>query len=256
MVLSREDIKTLIFKEDRVVVRKIKLSIGEYYAKYCNDYDAFRELLGKKVFDLVGIKCPEYKYVKEVHCVISEDVEKWDKYYNPFDLNMNGHTLMNVKDKLYGKFTNSDEICFQVDLMHFIDILFANIDRHVSNFGFSKKEDGSGYLVVFDNAEFLYDFEKGTRPMAIDDSDALLFVFTRKQDEALEFFSKLSEEEKQYFLKVYEMFSPMRVLTIINSIEKENSIKLPNKLRVLKDYIKNYIMVGKVLKKKDKVKKK
>ena len=251
MILNSKDIELLKFKANDVVVKKVVLSTGEYYAKYCSIHDAFMELLGKKIFDLVEIKCPNYQYVKEARCVISDDVKKYDTFYNPFDLNMSGHTLRDVKNKLYGKFSNVDELYLEVNIMHFIDILFSNIDRHVSNFGFSKKEDGTGYLVVYDNADFLNDFFKGTRPMAIESADALSFVFTSKMSEARVFINSLSELEKLYMLKVYEMFSPMRLLTIIRAIEKEQKIKLPNKLEILNKYTKNYLMIGRLLKEKN-----
>jgi hypothetical protein len=258
MKLSDKDVELLKFKENDVVVKKVILSTGEYYAKYCNIYETFMELLGNKVFALIGIKCPTYHYIKEAHCVLSEDVKKYDTFYNPFDLNMNGYTLRNVKCKLCdsGLFFNMDEINFQIDVMHFIDILFSNIDRHISNFGFARREDGTGYLVVYDNADFLTQFDKATRPMSIDDADSLSFVFTSKEIEARDFIGKLSEEEILYLLKIYEMFSPIRLVTIIRSIEKENNIKLPDKLDVFKKYLKNYLMVGKLLKEKGKIHKK
>ena len=87
-------------KENEVIVKKVKLSTGEFYAKYCTIHDAFMEILGSKVFSLVGITCPNYTYVSDVHCVLSEDVKKYDKFHNPFDLGMNGYTLKNVKNKL------------------------------------------------------------------------------------------------------------------------------------------------------------
>ena len=160
MILNEKDIELLKFKENEVAVKRVLLSTGEFYAKYCTIHDAFMEILGSKVFSLVGIKCPNYTYIKDAHCVLSENVKNYDKFHNPFDLGMNGYTLTNVKNKLagyflQGKFTNHKEICFQIDIMHFIDILFSNIDRHLSNIGFSLKEDLMGYLVVYDNADFL-----------------------------------------------------------------------------------------------------
>ncbi len=256
MMLNEKDIKLLKFKKNDICVRKIKLSTGEYYAKYCGVRDGFRELLGSEVFNLVGIKCPRYYYVKEAYCTLSEDVKKYDEFYNPFELNMNGYTLSEVKSKLNGFVTNEEELYWQFEIMHFIDILFSNIDRHISNYGFSKREDGSGYLVVFDNADFLKDFEKATRPMAIATNDPLDFVFTSKQNEAMEFISHLSDKERLYFLKIYEMFSPSRLFSIVRTIEKENGIKLPDKLNIFKSYINNYVMIGSILKDKGKTKKK
>ena len=82
------------------------------------------------------------------------------------------------------------------------------------------------------------------------------FVFTSKKDEAREFILSLSEEKRTYMLKIYELFSPMRLLTIVRSIEKENNFKLPNKFNIFKYYIMNYYMLGKLLKDKNKLKNK
>ena len=55
-----------------------------------------------------------------------------------------GYTLKNVKERLFESelFSNLEQINLHINVMHFIDILFSNIDRHISNFGFSLKEDG------------------------------------------------------------------------------------------------------------------
>lgn len=261
MILNSDDIKKIQFKKDNVVVKKVNLSIGHYYAKYCTIQDAFRELLGKKVFDLVGIKCPLYHYVEQAHCVISEDIKNFDTFYNPFDLEMNGYTLKDIKEKLLlqqeqGKFTNIDHIYFQIDVMHFIDILLSNIDRHISNFGFSLKDDNTGYLVVYDNADMLNEFEKATRPMAIETSEPLSFVFTSKRAEAKEFINNVDEGTYQYFMRIYEMLAPNRLFSMIKIIEIENNIKFHDKISVFKSYIRNYLMIGKILKQNNKIKKK
>jgi tRNA (guanine37-N1)-methyltransferase len=41
--------------------------------------ESFKELIGKKVFDLVGIKCPNYYYVDKKY-IISEDLNKIDNF--------------------------------------------------------------------------------------------------------------------------------------------------------------------------------
>lgn len=252
MVFTKEDMEKINAKNNSTVVKKLFLSIGEYYAKYCTDADAFRELLGKKVFDMVGIKCPIYYYCEEAHCVLSENVNNFDKFFNPFDLGMNGYTMRDIKEKLgvhqlEGRFSNIEELDFQLNLMHFIDILFSNIDRHISNFGFSLREDGSGYLVVFDNAEFLKEFHYAIRPVSFRNSGSLDFIFRAKKEEASNFLEHVSEEEKEYFKKVYELFSPFRLLTLIRKLEKENNIIFANKINTFKSYIKNYMMLGMLL---------
>lgn len=174
---------------------------------------------------------------------------------------MNGYTLKDVKEKLIlqleqGKFTNLNKIYFQIDVMHFIDILLSNIDRHISNFGFSLKEDNTGYLVVYDNADMLNEFDKATRPMSIETTEPLSFVFIKKGIEAKEFINNVDEDAYQYFMKIYDMLTPSRLFSMIKVIEKEINIKFPDKIFVYKSYVRNYLMIGKILKEKNKRKKK
>ena len=64
MQLSKEDLDK-IQCDGFFLVSQVDLSIGSYFAKFCSLDAIFRELLGKKVFDLVGIKSAEYEYVPE-----------------------------------------------------------------------------------------------------------------------------------------------------------------------------------------------
>ena len=48
--------------------------------------------------------------------------------------------------------------------MHFIDMLFSNVDRHIYNYGISIDENNNGCLVVFDNGLFLDYFDKIVKP--------------------------------------------------------------------------------------------
>ena len=61
MKLSQEDIQILNNHNKGNKVKQVDLSIGSYYVKYGYDNVAtikmiFRELLGTKVFNLVGVK--------------------------------------------------------------------------------------------------------------------------------------------------------------------------------------------------------
>ena len=79
IILNNED--KLKLKYDRNIrVKYVDLSIGSYYAKYCFDDEIFKELLGKKVFDMVGIKCPNYFMFRDEHCVLSEDLNKYNHF--------------------------------------------------------------------------------------------------------------------------------------------------------------------------------
>ena len=62
MVLSEEDL-CKIECDGFFLVDQVDLSIGSYYYKFAGAGEVFRELLGSKVFKMVGIKCAEYEYL-------------------------------------------------------------------------------------------------------------------------------------------------------------------------------------------------
>ena len=73
MVLSEEDL-CKIECDGFFLVDQVDLSIGSYYYKFAGAGEVFRELLGSKVFKMVGIKCAEYEYLPQKKCLMSKDL--------------------------------------------------------------------------------------------------------------------------------------------------------------------------------------
>ena len=92
--------------DPNIRVKHVDLNIGTFYAKYCFNDEIFKELLGKKVFDMVGIKCPNYFMFRDEHCVLSEDLNKYNHFY--------------LADEIIGNVTSIN------DLKNFFDNLFPN----------------------------------------------------------------------------------------------------------------------------------
>ena len=257
MKLSKADLDRINF-DGFFLVEQVDLSIGSYYSKFCNINTRFMELLGKKVFDMVGIKSADYEYVQEKGCLLSKDLCCDKPMFSCYDLFiMKANTLKQVYDGLdnlsyrfdYGMEYKVDKVKLQIEIMHFIDILFSNIDRHISNFGFYIHDNGEVELVLLDNEYFLQNFKIATRPMACgdDEMDSNDFMGVSKRYEASKFFESMSDEMKELVSKYLELFSPERVELLLNTIEEEQCLGWPLKASSLRQYKKNYKMICKLL---------
>ena len=257
MKLSKEDLDR-IERDIFFLVQQVDLSSGSYYSKFCNINTRFMELFAKKVFNLVGIKTADYEYVQEKGCLLSKDLSSDKPMFSCYDLYiMRANTLKQVYDGLdnltyrfdYGIEYKVDKVKLQIEIMHFIDILFSNIDRHISNFGFYIHDDGELELVLLDNEYFLQNFKTATRPMACgdDEIDSNDFMGVSKKYEATCFFESMSDEMRELIPKYLEMFSPGRVEVLLNSVEDEECLGWPLKRYSMRQYRRNYNMICKLL---------
>ena len=120
-------------------VHHFDFSCGSFYVKKCSLGDSFMELFAKKVFDIVGIICANY-YLLNDNFIISEDLKKLDNFLyitNLRGIKLRNVTLDMVRDSLTEIVCNKEDIKLQLNIMHFIDILFSNTDRHTKNYGIS-----------------------------------------------------------------------------------------------------------------------
>lgn len=244
MIYLTEEDKNKIQYDGWNKVTRLNLSSGSYYAKFKGNNGAFRELFGKKIFDIIGISTPEYMYIADKKCILSSDLNQTYENFI-FAEELDDITNMSVLYELLKQFKNSDELTTAVNIMHFIDILFCNTDRHSSNYGFAVKDDGTAKLVVFDNELMLEDFTHATRPVSFSTNSHLTFTEYSKECEYKYFLETLSEEQKQLISYYLQKLDLKTVYAIINSIERESGCKLKNKNKLFLKYIKNYIMLYK-----------
>lgn len=218
-------------------VHHINLSSGSYYIKFCSEEEALKELLGKRIFDIAGIYCPKYVYLKDKKCVISEDLNQLPnfKYINEFKF-LKSVTLDTVINKICKEVSNPDEIVLHLNIMHFIDILFSNTDRHTKNYGLSLDAKRNAQLIVFDNGMLLEHLDFVTKPVSF----RLANFNSPKSSECDLFLKNLSEEHKEILFQLFDKFDPENVQIILNSFEKEYGLKFESKNKLLKNYIKNY----------------
>ena len=247
---EKDKLEILMDKYHKNTILHRKFSNGSYYVKFCPEDEIFRELIGKEVFDIVGIKCPEYYYFQEKNCLISEDLGqlngfmymsevpeiKKDVYWRRITLNI-------IKDSICKKVNNQDEILLELDIMHFIDILFSNIDRHLNNYGVLIDKNNNGHITVFDNGMFLDNLDCVTKPMAC---DSVTNKFPKYQ-ECKKFLENLTEEHQKYIYELFLMFTPKTLKLIMKKIEKENKYRFYSKMKFLSLYTKNYIMIYSIL---------
>lgn len=242
--LTEEDKLKLVPKQwDRTI--KVDLSSGPCYAKFSGNTGVFRELFGKKIFDIVGISSADYAFYKEKNCIVSTDLAK--KYEN-FKQATEYADIYNLGElhNVAKKFNNYDELCIQINIMHFMDILFGNSDRHSDNYGFSVDKNNNARLVVLDNELMLEDFYHASRPVAFPSKSHLAFVSYSHESEFNFFINNLSDNQRELIHYYLQKFTPKNVYMIMNSIEKENNCKFKEKRKLFYKYVKNYISIYKL----------
>ncbi len=227
-------------------VKKYTLKSGVYYVKQCFEDEAIRELIGKKVFDMVGIKCPEYQYLIEDKKLVSRDLHTLSKFMYmdevpdiKDDFIWRCITLDIVRESVLKEVRNKEEILLQINIMHFIDILFSNIDRHLGNYGIFFDKNKNGYLAVFDNGMFISHLDCVTKPLSLTGIKG----FNPKGQECEHFIDNLPLEHKKIIYEIYLRFTPKVLSKIIDNIEREYNYKFKLKNKLLKEYKKNYLML-------------
>ena len=244
MIYLTEEDKNKIQYDDWNKIVRLDLSSGSYYVKFTGNNGVFRELLGKKIFDMIGISSPEYMYIKEKNCILSSDLKQTYKKF-VFASELDDIPNMNVLYDNLSQFKNYEELITAVNTMHFIDILFCNTDRHSGNYGFVVKEDNTAELVVLDNELMLEDFICATRPVSFPTKSHLTFLEYSKECEYRYFLETLSEEQKQLIVYYLQKLDLKTIYSIVSSIERDNNCKLKNKNKFFLKYVKNYIMLYK-----------
>ena len=250
MVLSEEDLSK-IECDGFILVDQVDLSIGSYYYKFAGAGEVFRELLGSKVFELVGIKCADYKYLPQKKCLLSKDLNSEQIMFAPSGFGMKGTTLFDVYRGIErGKFNNPEQVKLSIQIMHFIDLLFSNIDRHITNFGFYLDSNNNAELVLLDNGCFLGHYDIATRPLAFQMGGigSMQFMTISKKEEATEFFKRMMPEMRELVPMYLELFEPSRVEFMISQIEKEIGMEFPEKKYNMRKYKRNYSMVSSLAK--------
>lgn len=218
-------------------VHNVNLSTGSYYVKFCNEEEALKELIGKRIFDIVGIHCPKYYYLKDKKCVISEDLNKLKNIKFMYELKfLKSVTLDTVIQRVTEHINNKEEIIFELNIMHFIDILFSNTDRHTRNYGFTLDEFNNAKLVVLDNGMFLEHLDFVTKPV----SSRITNLKNPKRSECELFLENVDSESKKYMIEIFDKLTPEKVEFIINSIDREYSFDFNLKQKLIENYKKNY----------------
>lgn len=227
-------------------VHKLNLSSGTYYGKYTNNDGAFRELFGKKIFDIVGINSANYYYYKEQECILSTDLENQYKNYKLARKYGNVETLNDLYN-IASKFNNKEDLILQINIMHFIDILFSNRDRHTNNYGFSIDENNNAQLIVLDNGLILEEFGSSIIPVSTNEDINQELYENLNEKELYLFINNLSEEQRELMIYYLKKFNLKNVYTIMNSIERENKCKFKIKKKLFFEYTKHYMKIYKIV---------
>lgn len=230
-----------------------------YYVKECEDNYSLKEVVGKRLADILGIRCAEYEVVSANGTMyyLSRDLNELGSARNLTligDINNSLYTIWNGLDKT---FENSKELMKELIKIYFFDLLFLNSDRKKHNILIVNSISNT-HLYMVDNSLIFsdmrselfsgmtrYDDLKNVRKIDCLNKDNLYLDMNLHN---LEYFLETSDRKfieiiKEMFLKA----SPIIIKEVIEGVEKAYNYKLPDKEKMLAMYSKNYEAIKELL---------
>lgn len=196
-----------------------------YYLKRClNIKKLYNELIAEELAHDYGIKCSytDIAFFDGEYYVVSADMhtcgDKYisiDKLFNESDDSLNNLTDIWYKlNEIYVDEQTVRHLMEQLVDVFLFDILIANVDRHMCNYGLVENANGISLDYIFDNENMLdpvsiYD---GGYSIGVDRSDYFIF-----ENEGIHFLEKfLTISDKAY----YDYFKEK-----LNIISEDNLLK-------------------------------
>lgn len=264
MKYHRDRDGVIVFNEYMPRKGFLELDSKRYYYKETSITEMFNELISSIIAEQYGID--HINYINVINDgflgVIGRDFKEGYEYlsmdtilgeYFGDDYEENYRKYNNLKDVIastnsrYG-FDLSDDI---IKLFLF-DALIANSDRHPSNYGVLKNEEGVKLAPVFDNELMLSE----------DGIDSLYSLKVNRDDRypgwwdidsnyLYKFFLDY-DSYKDFFLSKLPIISDSNVSRIIEQVEDESKTKIPSaiKEKIEKGFVRNNKMIDKVMIKK------
>ena len=207
----------------------IDINGTKYYIKKAKDEVDGIELVIEELAKLVNIKCAHYERVKVDNNIyyLSEDLGK-DK---PFSNKLND--IFNALEATY-----PNQIVFLIDeivKIFIFDSLIINYDRSYYNWGFNYDKNGISDVVIYDNEFSFTSLSKGEMHFT---DEHLNNIY-----ELVEFL-KASPHFIEMFNEMYNILKPEVIFETFNKIQRENNIIFEKKEIFVRNYLKNYILIG------------
>ena len=217
-----------------------------YYVKECDDNFNLKEIIAKRLADILGIKCANYDIIKTDDNIyyVSEDLNILGNARNLSIISAANSSLYLIWDALEKNLSGSQELMQELIQIYFFDLLFLNSDRKLHNI-MLVNTISTMHLYMIDNS-LLFSQDRAELFSSLaryDDLNCLSPIDwdNDKQKELnghnLEYFLQTSAKEYIEILKSMIKLVPVEVLKkVIEDIELEYNYEIPDKAVMLEHY--------------------
>lgn len=208
----------------------------------------FKEVIAKKVADLLSIPCPNYFPVKigEDYYYLSEDLNSFGKFVEGSDIvGYKANSLYQIWHSFEQFYEDVPRLMKQMIQIYVFDILLLNHDRKPRNWGIVKSEKENIY--IFDN-EYIFNTQVFSYLTVSYDRADLIFDFdyyNEVKKELESFFKDSSEEYIDIFINSFLKLKPEELAKIIKEIEDEYFVKIPKEYLAI--YTAHYEVIERIL---------
>ena len=219
-----------MFKVNKKVSRDIiqntnSIHVGEIQVSGCNYYvkpdDDKMELIGYALACLSSLPAILYRsiHVRNKNYSISRDMRQQYFFLLAEELMGNIRYIPEILGKLRKLDFYNEELEHQLYQMYFFDFLFLNNDRYPRNFGFYR-DNSKWNLILFDHMRLFdvsYPLALRYNPNNFLETELLSAYYK----DFLEFYYNMSDDVQEKIRKMYEIYNPLEVESIINKINPE-----------------------------------
>ena len=241
--ITQNDYEFVMIRGKSYFVKKISKDYrtGQYL-------NFFKEVIAKKVALLFSISCPNYFPVKigEDYYYLSEDLNSFGEFVEGSDIvgytTSSLYQIWNCFEEFY---KDVPRLMRQMIQIYVYDILLLNHDRKPRNWGVVKSEKENVY--IFDN-EYIFNLQVFSFLTVSYDRADLIYDFDYYKEvrrELTQFFKDSSKEFVDIFLSSFFKLTPEKLKKIINEIEDDYVVKLPEEY--LSIYTAHYEVIKQIL---------
>lgn len=223
----------------------------KYYFKPINDKnEMYNELIAEELSKDYGIKCAHYDIAnyKGLKGVISEDFIKDNKYvamssivskYYKENKNENSHNnLMDIWsafDYRYKDENISNKLMEELVNVFIFDILIANSDRHLNNYGVLENEKEVNIAPIFDNSYLLsiVALTEGEYCLGVDEEENIFDSdYNGNRDKFLaKFLKESSSEYRDLVESKLWIINNENIDKVLNRIEEKINCKIDEEIK-------------------------
>ena len=122
-----------------------------YYVKLCEDNFNLKEIIAKRLADILGIKCANYDIIKTDDNIyyVSEDLNILGNARNLSIISAANSSLYLIWDALEKNLPGSQELMQELIQIYFFDLLFLNSDRKLHNIMLVNSDNKEIVLIVY-----------------------------------------------------------------------------------------------------------